>query len=81
MNPKKKALVERIAQIEDAITKGHQYLESGKHAGWIGFRPLFVNKVRDGKILPPHRDWVRNVFPPARERALRRAERLLDEVN
>jgi hypothetical protein len=39
---------------------------------------LFVTKTRDGKALPPHRDWVKNVFLPNRERALRKAERLLE---
>jgi len=79
MNTKKKAILERIKRIEDAIEKGNEYLESGKHADWSGFRPLFANKVRDGKILPPHRDWVKNVFLPNRERELSRAEKLLEE--
>ena len=62
MNPKKKAVLDRIKRLEEAITKGREYLESGKHAQWRGFRPLFDAKVRDGKILPPHKDWVKNVF-------------------
>jgi hypothetical protein len=80
MNPKKKAVLNRIKRLEEAITKGHEYLESGKHAHWNGFRPLFANKVRDGKILPPHKDWVKNVFLPRHERALRQAEKTLAKM-
>jgi hypothetical protein len=81
MNPKEKAVLERIRLIEDEITKGREYLESGKHADWHGFRSWFVKKVRKDKELPPHRDWVRKVFIPSRERALRRAEKILDKLS
>ena len=80
MNPKKKAVLDRIKSLEEAITKGREYLENGKHAQWRGFRPLFANKVRDGKELPPHKDWVKHVFLPRRERALRQAEKALEEL-
>ncbi len=80
MNPKRKAVLERIKHIEEAITKGHEYLQTGEHAHWHGFRPLFSDKVRDGKALPPHKDWVKNVFLPNRERALRRAQKILENL-
>ena len=80
MNSKKKAVLERIKHIEVAIAKGREYLESGKHAHWHGFRPLFVEKIRDGKVLPPHKDWVKNVFLPSQEKALRKAEKILEEM-
>jgi hypothetical protein len=81
MNPKKKAVLDRIKHLEDAITKAQEYLESGAHAHWHGFRPLFADKVRDGKELPPHNDWVKNVFLPRQERALRKAERVLEKLS
>ena len=34
MNPKTKAILDRIKRLEEAIAKGHEYLESGKHADW-----------------------------------------------
>ena len=80
MNSKKKAILDRIKHHEDAITKGREYLESGKHAHWHGFRPLFVDKVRDGKMLPPHKDWIKNVFLPREERALKKAEKALEKL-
>ena len=80
MNSKKKAILDRIKHLEDSIVKGREYLESGKHAHWHGFRPLFVDKVKDGKILPPHKDWIRNVFLPRMERALRKAQEKLDKL-
>ena len=80
MNPKKKAVLDRIKYLEEAITQGREYLESGKHAHWHGFRPLFNSKVRDGKDLPPHKDWVKNVFLPRCERALRYAEGVLEKL-
>lgn len=79
-NPKKRAVLDRIATIEEQIAKAREYLESGAHAHWYGFRPLFRDKVKDGKVLPPHKDWVRNVFLPSCERALRKAEKLLDRL-
>ena len=81
MNSKKKAVLDRIRHLEDEITKGREYLENGSHSHWQGFRPLFAAKVRDGKVLPPHKDWVKNVFLPRRERALIKAERTLEKLS
>jgi hypothetical protein len=80
MNPKTKAVLDRIRRIEKAIARGQEYLATGKHAHWEGFRPLLVAKVRDGKELPPHKDWVKNVFLPRHERALRQAEKALAKL-
>lgn len=80
MNSKKKTIVDRVKHLEESITKGYEYLESGEHAHWSGFRPLFVSKVKDGKVLPPHKDWVKNVFIPRKEKALRKAEKILDRL-
>jgi hypothetical protein len=80
MNSKKKAILDRIKHLEEAITKGHEYLESGKHAHWHGFRPLFTAKLIEGKTLPPHKIWVKNVFLPRRERALREAQKALEKL-
>jgi hypothetical protein len=81
MNSKKrKAILDRIKHLAAAIAKGREYLQTGEHAHWHGFRPLFDAKVRDGRSLPPHKDWVKNVFLPNRERALRRAQSLLEEL-
>ena len=80
MKPEERAILDRIKDLEEAITKGREYLEGGAHADWQGFRPVFVPKMKDGKALPPHKDWVKNVFLPRREGALRRAERLLERL-
>jgi hypothetical protein len=80
MNSKKKAILDQIKHVEDAIAKGREYLESEKNADWHGFRPLFVDKERHDKILPPHKDWVKNVFLPRRERALRKAQKILEKL-
>jgi hypothetical protein len=80
MNEKQKAVLERIKHLEDAITKGREYLETGAHADWRGFRALFTVKTKDGTALPPHPDWVRNVFLPRHERALKRAEKVLERL-
>lgn len=80
MDHKQKNVLERMRHIEEAITKGREYLQTGQHADWSGFRPWFVEKVRDGKVLPPHKDWVRNVFIPRHERGLRKMERKLERL-
>jgi hypothetical protein len=80
MNPKKKAVLDRIEHFQEAITKGCQYLESGQHADWHGFRPLFAPKVKDGKVVPPHKDWVKHVFLSRLETALRQAEKALEKL-
>ena len=77
---KKKAILERIASLEDEIQRAREYLESGEHAHWQGFRPLFVSKLGSGKDLPPHRDWVRSTFLPRRKKSLSRAERALERL-
>ena len=78
---KRKAVLERIERFEQAIVRAKEYLESGKHADWSGFRPVFVRKFKDGTELPPHKDWVKNVFLPQTERALRRAEKLAERLD
>ena len=74
------AVLERIRQLEEAIAKGQEYLATGAHADWRGFRPLFASKYRNGAEMPPHRDWVRSIFLPRREKALRKAYGQLDRV-
>ena len=81
LNTKQTAPVERIKLIEQAIAKAKEYLETGKHAHWVGFRPLFDSKFRNGKELPPHKDWVKNVFLPRMEKALRREEKLTERLD
>jgi hypothetical protein len=81
MNAKKKAILDRIKQIEEAIAKAREYLDTGANAHWHGFRPLFAAKARNGKILPPHRDWVKNVFLPRKQRALRYAQKTLVKLS
>ena len=56
-------------------------METGAHADWHGFRPLFEPKLRDGKELPPHKDWVRNVFIPRLEKELSQSERALERIS
>lgn len=81
MDPKRKAILARIKRLEEAISKAHEYLETGAHAEWSGFRPAFQAKVKDGTRVPPHRDWVRNVFLPGCERSLSRAEKLVERLD
>lgn len=80
MNAKKKAILDRIRHIENAINKGREYLETGEHPHWHGFRPLFTIRVQDGKTLPPHKGWVKNVFLPRHENALDNAYRILERL-
>ena len=80
MNPKKKAVLDRIEHLEEAMNKACEYLESGEHTRWSGFRPLFTPKVRGGKELPPHRDWVKSAFLPRLGKALRQAEKALERL-
>jgi hypothetical protein len=80
-DPKRKSVLERIDRLEDAINKGREYLESGAHADWTGFRALFTPKVKDGKLVPPHKDWVQNVFLPRQERALKKAYDILEKFD
>ncbi len=81
MNSKETAILDRIKHLEDAIAKAREFLESDTHAHWHGFRPLFTDKVRDGKVLPPHKDWVKNVFLPSQEKALRKNQRILEKLS
>ena len=80
MNAKRKAVLDRIDGLEQAIRKARAYLDRGAHANWAGFRPLFDPKQRNGTELPPHKDWVRNVFLPRTEKALTRAEKILERL-
>jgi hypothetical protein len=81
MDAKRKAVLDRIESLEKAIGRAREYLESGKHAHWSGFRPWFARKLKDGKELPPHKDWVKNVFLPRMEKALSRAEKTLERLS
>jgi len=78
---KKKDIEERIARLENDIAKANEYLQTGKNAEWHKFKPLFKEKYKEGKEQPPHRDWVRNVFIPKKEKALVKAEELLERFD
>ena len=75
-----KVVIDRIKRFEEAIAKGTAYLESGQHANWSGFRPLFARKRRGGKELPPHREWVKNVFLRNKKRSLSQPEKLIEKL-
>ncbi len=38
---KRTAILRRIRLLEEAIVKAEEYLQSGQHANWSGFRPVF----------------------------------------
>jgi hypothetical protein len=80
MNAKRKAVLARIEVLQQAITRAKEYLENGKHADWAGFRPMFVRKIQRGVEVPPHRDWVRNVFLRRSQKALSREEKVLEQL-
>jgi len=69
---KREGIERRIRRLEATVKLANEYLDTGAHADWGGFRPLFVDKWKDGKPCPPHKDWVRNVF-------IKRCERLIGE--
>ncbi len=77
---KRRKIIERVKRLEDDIDKARKYLETGEHSNWHKFQPLFSRKVKDGKSVPPHKDWVKNVFLPNLEKALSEAEKLLDRT-
>jgi len=75
---KKKDILERIQKLEESILKANEYLETGANAHWHGFRPIFKTKIKNGKELPPHKDWIENVFLPNKVKALNEAEKVLE---
>jgi hypothetical protein len=77
MNAKSKAVLDRIERLKHAISIATEYLKNGEHANWKGFRPLFVRKQREGKELPPHKEWVKNVYIRRMEKTLSHAEKVL----
>ncbi|TWT30284.1 hypothetical protein KOR34_48420 [Posidoniimonas corsicana] len=80
MDSKRRAILDRIAHLEVAITNAREYLETGEHAHWHGFRPLFDSKTRNSRTLPPHIDWVKNVFLTRQEQALKAAYDKLERL-
>lgn len=73
-------LRKRISQFEDALRAAREYLDTGAHADWHGFRALFRVKRRDGKVCPPHPDWVKNVFMRGCQRQIERASKALRRI-
>jgi hypothetical protein len=73
---KRRAILDRMKRLTEALEKAHEYLASGAHGHWTGFRPLFGGS----RNRLPHRDWIANVFIPGRLRALRRCEIALETV-
>ena len=71
---KKRDIVDRVKRLEADIVKAREYLETGEHSSWHKFQPLFSQKLKDGEVAPPHKDWVKNVFIPNLEKALHEAE-------
>ncbi len=75
-----KAVTDRIEQIKKNLLIGYEFLATGAHGNWHGFKPLYVEKTKDGIALPPHRDWVKNVFIAELERSLVKAEKKLETI-
>jgi hypothetical protein len=73
---KRRAILDRMKKLSEALTKANEYLASGAHGHWTGFRPLIGGSC--GRL--PHRVWIANVFIPRRVRALRRCEIALEKV-
>src|SRR5690242_4710740 len=74
-------ILARIKRLETAIRIAKEYLEKGEHADWSAFRPIFKPKLKDGKELPPHKDWVKNVYLRQMEARLVEAEKKLWELD
>ncbi len=77
---KLKSFEATISRVDTAIKLANDYLETGEHADWHGFRPLFVGKFKDGKPCPPHTDRVINFFLRDCRRPLRDASRALERL-
>ncbi len=77
----KKNIEGRIRSAEAAIKIAHEYLETGAHADFAPFRPLFVEKYKDGKPCPPHKDWVRNVYIKHCHKRIARLEKALKRLD
>jgi predicted metal-dependent phosphotriesterase family hydrolase len=75
-----KAVEQRICSLETAISKAQAYLVDGSHSHWHGFRPLYVDKVIDGQVQPPHNDWVKSTFIPNKIKSLGQAEMALQRL-
>jgi hypothetical protein len=71
----------RIKTIEEAIRMAKEYLESGAHVHSKAFRPIFTPKYKDGKELPPHKDWVRHVYLRHMEKQLSQTEKRLWQLD
>ena len=80
MDAKKKAILDRIEHLESDIAKARAYLESGKLAHLPGSYPLFTEKERNGKTLPPHKDWVKSKLLPWYEGSLKSAKKALEKM-
>ena len=81
MDAKKKTVIERIQSHKEALAKAQEYLETGAHSNWHGFRATFTPKLQNGQVIPPHKSWVANVFIPKYKKAIRDDERKLDRLD
>ncbi|MEO0481506.1 MAG: hypothetical protein AAF196_18705 [Planctomycetota bacterium] len=77
---KEGGVLARIGSIEADLAKAREYLASGRHADWHGFRALFEQKHREDRELPPYKDSARNVFVRRLESDLSKAERALERL-
>ena len=73
---KRPDIVESIEKHATAVEMAQQYLATGDHAHWHGFRPLFGG-ARD---RAPHPDWVAHVFLRRRSGSLAFYEKLLERL-
>jgi hypothetical protein len=78
---KRRWILSRIEALDAAVVRSREYLASGAHADWCWFQPLFTLKRRNGKQLPPHRDWVENHFLPQMEKGLHQAHKTLERLD
>ena len=68
----------KIKWCEDQLKLAYRYLDTDEGSDLRIFRPLFTKKLdASGNALPPHKDWVKNVFIRRREKAIVRLQKRL----
>lgn len=72
----------KIRWCEHQLKLAYRYLDTDQGSDLHIFRPLFDKKLdASGKALPPHKDWVKNVFIRRREKAIVRLHQLLRRID
>ncbi|MDT0594419.1 hypothetical protein [Glaciecola petra] len=75
-----KEIERRLEKLQNYLLIAKGYLNDGSNAEWHGFRAFYSPREKNGKIEPPNKDWITNVFIPSKLKQIAKSEDQIESL-